>query len=64
MKKGQIKKTEINRRRKRREKYRHLRAKLAAAKTEAEKKKILEKVRRIGPWLSEEQFLMTLKKGK
>jgi len=64
MKRGQIKKTEIHRRRKRRKQYRRLRAKLTAAKTETEKKKILEKVKRIAPWLPEEEFLATLKKGK
>lgn len=43
--------------RKRREKLRKLKEKYKLAKTEEEKKKILEKVKRIAPWLSEEEFL-------
>ncbi len=38
---------EIRRRRKRREKLRKLRAKLAQATTEAERQRIIEKIRRI-----------------
>jgi hypothetical protein len=62
MKKGQVRKTELHQRRKRKEKLRKLRSKYALAKTNQEKEKILEKVKRIAPWLSEEEFLEPLKK--
>jgi hypothetical protein len=64
MKKGQVRKTEIHRRRKRREKLRKLRSRYSLAKTNQEKEKILEKVKRIAPWLSEEEFLEPLKNKK
>jgi len=47
----------FERRRKRREKLKRLREKYKLAKTKVEKEKILEKVRKIAPWLSEEEFL-------
>jgi hypothetical protein len=47
----------IQRKRRRKEKLRKLRKKYKLAKTEQEKKKILEKVKKIAPWLSEEEFL-------
>jgi hypothetical protein len=62
MKRGQPRKTEIHQRRKRKEKFRQLRAKFALAKTDQEKEKILAKVKRIAPWLSQEEFLKWLKK--
>ena len=54
--------TDIVRRRKRKEKLRKLRIKYSLAKTNEEREKILEKVRRIVPWLSLEEFLEPLKK--
>lgn len=52
----------IEKRRKRREKLKKLREKYLLAKTKEEKERILEKVRKIAPWLSEEKFLAPLKK--
>lgn len=57
MGKGLIRKKEIKRRHKRREKLWKLRRKYALVKTRDEKDKILEKVGRISPLLSEEKFL-------
>ena len=62
--KGQIRKTEIHQRRVRKEKLKKLRAKFTLAKTSQEKEKILEKVKRIAPWLSEEEFLEPIKGKK
>ena len=62
MKKGQVRKTELHRRRKRKEKLGKLRKKFLLAKTSQEKEQILEKVRRIAPWLSKEEFLKPLEK--
>lgn len=62
MKKGQIRQTEIHRRRKRREKLKKLRAKFAKAKDKKEKEKILEKVQRMAPWLLEKDFVEAPKK--
>ncbi|MCD6574747.1 hypothetical protein J7K97_03600 [Candidatus Aerophobetes bacterium] len=53
---------DIVKRRKRKEKLRKLRIKYSLTKTDEEKEKILEKVRRIVPWLSLEEFLEPLKK--
>jgi hypothetical protein len=53
----------IEKRRKRRAKLKKLREKYLLAKTKEEKEKILEKVRKITPWLSEEEFLAPLKRG-
>ena len=52
----------IEKRRKRREKLKKLREKYLLAKTKEEKERILEKLRKIAPWLSEEGFLAPLKK--
>jgi len=46
---------EIRRRRIRREKLKRLRAHMLQARTEAEKAKIIEKARKIVPWLAPEQ---------
>jgi hypothetical protein len=62
MRKGQPRKTEIHQRRKRKQQFRRLREKYSLAKTDQEKEKILEKVRRIAPWLNEEEFLKPLGK--
>ncbi|GIW42659.1 MAG: hypothetical protein KatS3mg076_3236 [Candidatus Binatia bacterium] len=50
-------KTEIHRRRKRREKLAKLRKRFAAAKTDAERAKILEKVKRITLSIHPERYL-------
>jgi hypothetical protein len=64
MKKGRIRQTEIHQRRKRRSNLKKLRAKFAAAKDKKEKEKILEKVRRMAPWLSEEEFAGAVEKKR
>jgi len=53
---------EIRKKQKRRRKLKKLRELFAKAKSKEEKEKILEKVSRIAPWLSEEEFLSSLKK--
>jgi len=50
--------------RKRKEKLRKLRAKYSLAGSDEEKKKIMEKVRKIAPWLSPEEFLKPLEESK
>jgi len=57
----QIRKTEIHRRQKRAEKLYKLRLKFKEAKSEEEKKKILEKVFKIAPHLSQKEFLSSIK---
>lgn len=52
----------IKKRRKRREKLRKLREKYILAKTEEEKSGILEKVRKICPTLSVQEFMEQVKK--
>ncbi|OGZ32849.1 MAG: hypothetical protein A3I88_02695 [Candidatus Portnoybacteria bacterium RIFCSPLOWO2_12_FULL_39_9] len=64
MKKGRIRQTELHRRQKRREKLKKLRAKFALAKNNEEKERILEKVRRMAPWLLSTEFLKPLEKEK
>ncbi len=56
-----LRKIEIHRRRVRREKLKKLREKYKSAQTEEEKKKIIEKMKKITPWLSEEEFLAPIK---
>ncbi len=51
----------IRKKRKRRKKLAQLRKKYLLAKTEAERNKILEKVARLAPWLSKDEFLAPLK---
>lgn len=51
---------EIRRRRTRKEKIAKLRRRYAATKAEADHKKILEKMRRVAPTLSAEEFLKPL----
>jgi len=51
---------DVKKRRKRREKLSKLREKYALAKGEEEKEKILDKVKRIAPWLSVEEFIKLL----
>jgi len=52
---------EIKKKQKRRKKLAKLRKKYSQAKTEVEKQKILEKVNRLAPYLSKEEFLKPLK---
>lgn len=47
----------IRKKRKRKEKLAKLREKYLKAKTKEEKQAILEKMKKITPWLSEEEFL-------
>lgn len=54
----------MHRRQKRREKLKKLRAKFALAKNNEEKERILEKVRRMAPWLLSTEFLKPLEKEK
>ncbi len=54
---GSSRKPEIRRRRTRKEKIARLRRRYAATKSEADRKKILEKAQRVAPTLSAEQFL-------
>jgi len=51
----------IKRKRKRKAKLKKLREKYKLAKTKEEKEKILEKVKKIAPWFSEEKFLASCK---
>ena len=51
----------IRKKRKRKEKLRKLREKYKLAKTQDEKDKILEKVWKIAPWISREEFLNSIK---
>jgi hypothetical protein len=48
-------KIELRRRRKRHEKMRKLKAKLAAAKSGGEREQILQRIRRLSPWWTEPQ---------
>ena len=57
-------KFEIKKRRKRRKKLAKLRQAYLSAKTKSEKEKILEKVNRIAPHLSREEFLKSLENSK
>jgi uncharacterized protein DUF6800 len=52
---------ELHARRARRQHLKKLRARYAKAKTGAEKEKILEKVLRVAPGVSSEQFLAQIK---
>ncbi|MCS7163881.1 MAG: DUF6800 family protein [Thermodesulfovibrio sp.] len=52
---------ELRKRRLRREKLRKLREKFKMAKTEEEKKKILEKVSKIAPTVKIEEFIASVK---
>ena len=56
-----IRRNELHARRVRRQRLRKLRARYAKAKTNAEKEQILQKVARVAPSISTEQFLGPLK---
>ena len=60
--KGQLWKTELKQRRKRKQKIKKLREKYILSKTLKEKKQILEKALRVNPFLTEEEFLKFCKK--
>jgi hypothetical protein len=51
----------IRRQRKRRQKIKKLREKYLAASNETERQAILEKVKKVSPWLSKKEFLAPLK---
>lgn len=59
--KGRLHETELHRRRHRREKIRKLREKYLKAESEEERKKIIEKVLRVNPYITEEEFLAPIK---
>ncbi|RMF86739.1 MAG: hypothetical protein D6736_14420 [Nitrospinota bacterium] len=54
---------ELRRRRTRRAKLAKLRRRYMAAKTEEEKAWVLQKVQKIAPWLTKEQFLAPITNG-
>lgn len=56
-------KSEINRRRARRQKLLGLRQRYAAAKTESERAKVLERVRRLRPAPTQQDFLAPLQRS-
>jgi hypothetical protein len=59
----QVRRNELHARRVRRQRLKQLRERYAKAKTSAEKDKIMEKVSRVAPSLSTEQFLAPIKTG-
>ncbi|HEY6200643.1 MAG TPA: DUF6800 family protein [Candidatus Binatia bacterium] len=59
----QVRRNELHARRVRRQRLKQLRERYAKAKTSAEKDKIMEKVSRVAPSLSSEQFLTPIKTG-
>jgi hypothetical protein len=59
----QVRRNELHARRVRRARLKQLRERYAKAKTSAEKDKIMEKVSRVAPSLSSEQFLAPIKTG-
>ncbi|MGQ9465191.1 MAG: DUF6800 family protein [bacterium] len=59
MRKGQIRKSELKKRRKRREATKRLRIKYLNAKTEQERNLILQKLMKVNPYITLEQFLQT-----
>ncbi len=59
----QVRRNELHARRVRRRRLKQLRERYAKAKTSGEKEKIMEKVGRVAPSLSSEQFLAPIKTG-
>ncbi len=59
----QVRRNELHARRVRRQRLKQLRERYAKAKTSAEKDQIMEKVSRVAPSLSSEQFLAPIKTG-
>lgn len=62
MKKGQIRQSELHKRKKRYEKTQKLRIKYLNAKTEEERNAIIEKLRKVNPFITLEEFLEPIKK--
>ncbi|MEO0185788.1 MAG: hypothetical protein ABIL20_08340 [candidate division WOR-3 bacterium] len=62
MRKGQIRKSEILKKRKRREATERLRIKYINASTEEERNAILKKLMKVNPYISIEQFLKPIEK--
>jgi hypothetical protein len=56
-----IRRNELHARRVRRQQLKKLRVRFAKAKTSADKEKILEKVARVAPGISTEQFVAPIK---
>jgi len=59
----QVRRNELHARRVRRRRLKQLRERYAKAKTSTEKDKIMDKVSRVAPSLSSEQFLAPIKTG-
>jgi len=59
-----VRRTFLGRRRARQEKLRKLRQKYAQAQSQDQKSKILMKVQKVAPWLSEKEFSAPLEKKK
>ncbi len=62
MKKGQIRQSELHKRAKRRQKTELLRIRYLNAKTDEERKAILEKLMKVNPYITIEQFLKPIEK--
>ncbi len=62
MRKGQIRQSELHKREKRREKTNILRIRYSNAKTDEERKAILEKLMKVNPCITIEQFLKPIEK--
>ncbi|MGB9721411.1 MAG: DUF6800 family protein [bacterium] len=62
MRKGQIRKSEILKKRKRRETTDRLRVKYVNASSEEERNVILQKLMKVNPYITIEQFLKPIKK--
>ncbi|MCX7994714.1 MAG: hypothetical protein N3A65_02925 [candidate division WOR-3 bacterium] len=62
MKKGQVRQTELHQREKRREKTNRLRIKYLNASSDEERKSILEKLMKVNPYITLEQFLKPIEK--
>lgn len=61
MRKGQIRKSEIHKRKKRNEATNRLRIKYLNAKTDEERNQILQKLMKVNPYITMEQFLAPIK---
>ncbi len=62
MRKGQIRKSELHKREKRKEATDRLRLKYLNASSEEERKAILEKLMKVNPYITLEQFLQPISK--
>ncbi len=62
MRKGQIRQSELHKRKKRREKTERLRINYLNAKTDEERKAILKKLMKVNPYITIEQFLKPIEK--